>query len=279
MILFATCSDYPHPTPSLEALLEALKVNGASAGHRPWKRTAPDDFARADAVIPLCCWDYHDDPERFRSWIDGLEAKGARLLNSADTLRWNLRKTYLLDMAAKGLRVPRTFHLADASPEAIAARMAAEGWDSAVLKPVSGQSGHGVRKVDLADQSSWPDGGEAMLQEFQADIGELGETTLTFIDGLFSHAVRRVLKRGEWRANQQYGITPEGVDVDERTIEAARSYLALLPSVPLYARVDGLVRPDGFMLMELELIEPYLYCEFAPESAERFADALVRRLA
>lgn len=278
MVLFATCNLYPHPTPSLAALLESLKAKGVNAAHRPWKDMALDVFAKADAVLPLCCWDYHDDPESFRHWIDDLDAAGARLFNCADMLRWNLRKTYLLDMADKGLRVPETFHLQDASPRVIEARLAEQGWDSAVLKPVSGQSGHGVRKVDLGDKSSWPAGGEALLQEFQSDIGERGETTLTFIDGVFSHAVRRVLRSGEWRANQQYGITPERVDVDEKTIEAARSYLTVLPSTPLYARVDGLVRPDGFMLMELELIEPYLYCEFAPESAARFADALIARL-
>jgi glutathione synthase/RimK-type ligase-like ATP-grasp enzyme len=254
---------------------------GAEADYLPWKTTPPETFAAADAILPLCCWDYYDDPGRFLDWIEALEAKHARLINSPDLLRWNFRKTYLLELAKAGLAVPQTFHLPDASREAVEQRMEENGWQIAVLKPVSSQSGHGVRKLHWAERDRWSVDaipGEVLLQEYQYDISALGETTLTFIDGLFSHAVRRVLKAGEWRANTQYGTTYERAEPDRATIEAARRYLDLLPDTPLYARVDGLVRPDGFMLMELELIDPYLYCEFAPGSANIFARALLNRI-
>jgi glutathione synthase/RimK-type ligase-like ATP-grasp enzyme len=281
MILIATCSDYPHPTPNLEALLNALKAEGVEAAHLPWKTTPLETFAAAEAVLPLCCWDYYDDPQRLPDWIDALEAKGARLLNSPDILRWNFRKTYLLEMAAAGLAVPKTILLPEASRAAVAHAMEREGWEMAVLKPVSSQNGHGMQRLDWAYRAQWSlEGttGEMLLQEFQQDVGALGETTMTFIDGAFSHAVRRVLKPGEWRANPQYGITYERVEVSRGVIETARSYVDLLSSIPLYARVDGLVRPDGFMLMELELIDPYLYLEFAPGSADGMAKALLQRL-
>lgn len=281
MILVATCSEYPHPTPNLEALLAAFRSLGLEVGHRPWKTTPFETFAAADAVLPLCCWDYYDNPSAFLAWIDALEATGTQLINDPSLLRWNFRKTYLLEIAKAGLPVPKTFHLPQPSHAAVAELMEAEGWRVAVLKPVSSQSGHGVRKLDWETRAAWsidPTAGDMLLQEFQADISALGETTLTFIDGAFSHAVRRVLKPGEWRANAQYGITYERVDMDIDTIESARDYVSLLPQTPLYARVDGLARPDGFMLTELELIEPYLYCEFAPGSAERLAKALKQRL-
>ena len=279
-ILIATCSDYPHPTPSLEALLDALRSTGAEAAYLRWKTTSVQTFAAADAVLPLCCWDYYDDPERFLGWIDALEADGTKLLNPPALLRWNFRKTYLLEMASAGLAVPKTFHLQDAESRAIEQHMQSEGWQAAVLKPVSSQNGHGIQKLDWADRARWSVEsitGEALLQEFQSDVGTLGETTMTFIDGTFSHAVRRVLKPGEWRANPQYGITYERVEVGRDVIETAQSYVDLLPQRPLYARVDGLVRASGFMLMELELIDPYLYLEFAPGSADALARALLQR--
>lgn len=280
MILIATCSEYPHPTPNLEALLTALRSAGAQAAYRPWKTTPVDIFAASDAVLPLCCWDYYDDPERFLAWIAALEDSGARLINEPATLRWNFRKTYLLEMAAAGFPVPKTVHLPDASRTAVEERMRAEGWQVAVLKPVSGQSGYGVHRLDWAERAQWPiaGAGEALLQEYQEDIAALGETTLTFIDGRFSHAVRRVLKPGEWRANPQFGITYERQEVSADVVKAAGAYLRLLPQTPLYARVDGLVRPGGFMLTELELIDPYLYLEFAPGSADRMAGTLLRKL-
>lgn len=281
-ILIATCSEYPHPTPNLEALLKALRAHGMEAAYLPWKTTPLDTFAAADAVLPLCCWDYYDDPERFLGWIDALGARGAKLLNEPDLLRWNFRKTYLLELAEAGLAVPKTLHLPEASRQTIERDMGQQGWQAAVLKPVSSQNGHGIHKLEWADRARWPSSlelnGEWLLQEFQEDIGALGETTLTFIDGIFSHAVRRVLKPGEWRANPQFGITYERVEVSRDVIGTAQAYIDHLPQAPLYARVDGLARPGGFILMELELIDPYLYLEFAPGSADVMARAVLRRL-
>nr|WP_275944441.1 hypothetical protein [Microvirga flocculans] len=251
------------------------------ADHRPWKTAPVAAFAEAEAVLPLCCWDYYDDPAAFLAWIDALDARGARLINDPSLLRWNFRKTYLLELAKAGLPVPTTFHLPQASRDAVERIMEMQGWQVAVLKPVSSQSGHGVRKLDRAERDRWSldrSGTDMLLQEFQPDIASLGETTLTFIDGAFSHAVRRVLKPGEWRANPQFGITYEPIAASRDMIDAGASYLASLPQTPLYARVDGIARPNGFMLNELELIDPYLYLEFAPGSAERMAQALLRRI-
>jgi len=279
VILVATCRQHAHPTPSLDALFQALGALGIAAEHRPWTDTPVEVFAAADLVLPLCCWDYHDKVERFAAWIDALERAGGRLLNPPAVLRWNLRKTYLLEMAARGLAVPATVHLRDADEAAVAEVLTRQGWPRAVLKPVSGQSGFGVRMLEAADRSSWDlPPGEMLLQAFQPGIATLGETTLTFIDGEFSHAVHRRLRPGEWRANMQYGATVAPVEAAPEIVAAARRYLDAAPEPPVYARVDGLVGPAGFLLMEFEAIEPYLYFEMAPDGADRLARALSRRL-
>jgi hypothetical protein len=54
--------------------------------------------------------------------------------------------------------------------------------------------------------------------------------------------------------------------------------LSLIPRPAVYARVDGVVRDGQFILMELEVNEPGLGLDLAPQSADRFADALLRRL-
>ena len=46
----------------------------------------------------------------------------------------------------------------------------------------------------------------------------------------------------------------------------------------LYARVDGCVVDGGFVLMELELIEPALFLGMAPGAADRLAVAVLERL-
>lgn len=282
MILFATCNRFPDPTPSLNLLLKALQAAGVEAGFHPWNHADQRPFRSADLVLPVCCWDYQPEIARFRAWIDGLDAAGVALINAAGVLRWNLRKTYLLDLAAAGLAVPRSFHLASATPAAIEAHLRRRGWQSAVLKPVSGQGGAGVLKLDLADRGTWDlgehFGAEVLLQAFHPEIVALGEITLVFVEGEFSHAIQRRLQPGEWRANHQYGVSVETAKVDAGLIATARRYLDAAPAMPFYARVDGLARPEGFMLMELEAVEPYFYFELVPGAAERFAAALKRRL-
>ncbi len=46
----------------------------------------------------------------------------------------------------------------------------------------------------------------------------------------------------------------------------------------LYARVDGILAIDEFLLMELELIEPSLFMGFSTGAAERFANSIIKIL-
>ena len=65
----------------------------------------------------------------------------------------------------------------------------------------------------------------------------------------------------------------------ERDIVAAARVLRALEDDWLYARVDMMRDDEGrLVLMELELIEPYLYPEQGPDCAALFAKALARRL-
>ena len=52
--------------------------------------------------------------------------------------------------------------------------------------------------------------------------------------------------------------------------------------MPLYARVDGVVRDreqgSQLIVIEVEALEPALFMEFDPVSAERFAEETLRRL-
>lgn len=56
--------------------------------------------------------------------------------------------------------------------------------------------------------------------------------------------------------------------------------LAGLPVIPLYARVDGVITGTGvFCLIELEVNEPDLYFDYAPEHAACFAEAIHAKVA
>ena len=99
-----------------------------------------------------------------------------------------------------------------------------------------------------------------------------------FFNGTFSHAVRRQPPHGEWRANSAYGVSVFGIEPPEFAISAAQDVLAALPQMPVYARVDGTLVGDTFLLNELELIEPALYLHTSEGATERFARVLAQLL-
>lgn len=280
-VVIATCLDWPNPSRSETLFVEALKSRGHDVVAAPWNgEQAP--FAGAELVLLRACWDYHRAPDRFLEWLDGLEAAGTRVANPPALVRWNFDKGYLLNLEHAGVTIPGTLVVDPKDQAAIRDAMAGRGWDKAVLKPVSGQSGFGVQLLDLA-AGDWPDPGivtdRALLQEFQADIGAAGETALIFFGGRFSHAARKLIRPGEWRANSQYGAGWEPVSPSPDVIRAAAAALAAAPEPPLYARVDGIVRGDTLTVMELELIEPGLYLDTDAAAADRFVDAIEAWLA
>ena len=61
--------------------------------------------------------------------------------------------------------------------------------------------------------------------------------------------------------------------------EQGAAALRALPELPLYARVDGVVRDGALIVIEVEVLEPALFMELDPSSAQRFAEATLRRLA
>lgn len=128
--------------------------------------------------------------------------------------------------------------------------------------------------------ASYPQG--ALLQPFvQASFGEV---CLIYLAGRYSHAARRRLAPGEWRANSAYGAQIESVTPRPEWLACAEAALRCLPEPPLYARVDGLISEggggeSGFSINEVELIEPALYPQLRPAFARELAAALASRLA
>ena len=58
----------------------------------------------------------------------------------------------------------------------------------------------------------------------------------------------------------------------------ARAALAVLPTPPLYARVDAVTTDAGLRIMELELIEPTLWLAWQPPAADALAASIMGQL-
>ena len=89
---------------------------------------------------------------------------------------------------------------------------------------------------------------------------------------------------GDYRVQSVYGGVERVYEPSEAELAAARAVVAAVPNTPpeslLIARVDFVRDEVGTLrVMELELIEPYLYPEQGPQMGVVFAEALERALA
>jgi glutathione synthase/RimK-type ligase-like ATP-grasp enzyme len=274
-IALATCRRWPGLSPSDAALASALAARGHAAVAAPWNGPlAP--FADADLVVIGATWDYHEDLPGYRDWHDHVSS-GRRLVNDPALVSWNLDKGYLGDLQARGVAV-LPWEVVRAPFDDLHARLRARGWTRAVLKPMVGASGVGVRLVDPAGAppvaADVPAGAAFMLQQYAPEVARSGELAGVFVDGHFSHALRRSPRPGDFRVNSRYGGAVGACSISDRLIGEMSEVLAALPGRPVYARVDGIERDGRLVVMEVEVNEPWLGLDLAPGSADRLAKAL-----
>ncbi|HZO26837.1 MAG TPA: glutathione synthetase [Chloroflexota bacterium] len=279
-VVLVTCLAWPELSASDRLYAEALEHCGVSTAAAPWNGP-PDPFVGADLVVLRSNWDYHHDLAGFTAWLDALERAGTRMLNAPSLVRWNLEKRYLLDLERRGVRVPKT-EVVPGDPSTVASVLARHGWAEAVVKPLVGASGHGVRLVrsgeSLAAEGIAAVRGMVVVQEYLPEVAQSGEVSYVFFDARYSHAVLKRPAPGDFRVNSDYQGTIEPFQPDPSLVRQARAVLDALPETPLYARVDGVTRNGALLVTELEVNEPSLSLALAPGSAARFADATVRRL-
>ena len=283
-IALATYEQAPLLAPDDMRLIPALADVGIDAEPAVWSDAAVI-WETFDAVLVRSCWDYHRRFTEFVEWLERLDASRIPVWNSIDLIGWNAHKRYLVDLAERGVSVTPTRIVPRGHGESVEDAVRSEGWNRFVLKPAVSASGYETHALSL------PLTGEAvsivervtaqsdvLLQPFIDEIPRDGEYSLMFIDGAFSHAAIKRAAEGEFRVQREHGGSAVHVEASPSLIAAASHSLAALPERPLYARVDGVMRDDTFMLVELELIEPNLFFELSPGSEARLAAALRDRL-
>jgi glutathione synthase/RimK-type ligase-like ATP-grasp enzyme len=280
-ICFVTCLAWPDVSLSDGFVARALEARGAHVTGLPWNKEGAR-FDGFDAVVLRSSWDYHHAPDAYLAWLARWEAAGVAFWNTPALIRWNLSKAYLLDLEGAGVPVVPTLILDDAARLPVI--MAERRWDLGVVKPVVSASAHDTTLVPVAEAPAVARAiGEGrirrpvMLQPFVEEIRTRGEWSLVFIDGGLTHAVLKRPGDGDFRVQPHFGGRSERAEPAAATVEAARRSLAALPEAPLYVRIDGVEAASGFTIMEVEAHEPGLFFNLAPETADVFADAILRR--
>lgn len=264
-------------------LKPALADQGMTLHEVRWREIA-DRAGEFDAILPLMVWDYFEgNEEAFLTAIAKAE-KVTPVFNSFDILKWNADKSYLDELEARGAPVIRTTAVDRVTQTNVARAFDELDTDMLVIKPRVG--GGAWRQVLYRQGDPFPDADTlppegALLQAFLPSVKEEGEYSFLYFGGRFSHAVRKTPKAGDYRIQSTYGGVEETYEPTSAERNSARAVLDTLDIVPLYARVDLLRGRDGQLkLIELELIEPYLYLPHAKgeggenEGARAFATAL-----
>jgi O-ureido-D-serine cyclo-ligase len=272
-------------------LLAAFAAAGVSAEIADW-----DDpqvrWGGFDAALLRSAWDYTERLSEFLAWVERTAAV-TTLLHPPAVVRWNSDKHYLAQLAQQGLPTvaSRFCEPHEEAAQALEAFLAQQHEAELVVKPAVGAGSRDTRRHArtarpqiLGHMRKLLDAGRSvLLQPYLPSVDHEGETALIYLDGRFSHAIRKgpLLPAGAPATAALFApeeITARAAGSDERSV--AEGILARLPfGTLLYARIDLIRGAHGEpRLLELELTEPSLFFAHAPGSADRLAAATLARL-
>jgi len=283
-ISFATSRSYAGLTEDERLVARELKSLGVVVSPLIWDEPNPDGPV-PDAMILRSCWDYHYKTETFVDWLKRFQSGNVPLWNPPEVALWNLNKDYLTELSALDIGIPKTLWLEAGSSVGLKPLLETHGLDEVVIKPAISMSGMDTWRSSLRnaeqDQGALNDllhNRKVMVQEFIPEILSEGEISLIFIGGSFSHAVRKRPASGEFRIHEEYGGRREVFEVSAQQLAMADRVLSRWKDPLLYARVDFIPSLRGPLLIEVELIDPFLFLTYSPQAVNRFARAITEFL-
>lgn len=259
---------------------EPMRRRGWQVDTVPWDRKGVD-WGSYDRVVLRSTWDYQHHQEKFLATLAAIEAAGVRLDNSLKIVRWNMHKTYLRDLDARGVAIVPTLWRDGLAPGALLPLFDEVASDEAVIKPVTSGNAEGAYRLDRArakaqatEIENYFAGRPLMMQPFERGILVEGEFSMIYFNGELSHSILKVPKPGDFRVQEEHGADIIAVRPEPALVAAGDAAIAAIGQPLLYARADLVRHGAGFRVMELELVEPAIYLRMDPGAPNRFADAV-----
>src|SRR3954453_6766481 len=270
--------DYPEPWRwAYDVEAGALEIAGATVEPVVW--TNAGELSAFDLVLPLVVWGYHLDYARWLALLARAEVESWAMINPPSLLRWSSDKAYLAELADRGVPTVPTLAVeacCDADLEEARRRF---DTDWLVIKPPVSASADRTHRIGPKDDLPRDSHRRPMIiQPLIQEIARTGEFSLMLFGGEYSHAVVKRPKSGDFRV-QEYlgGVTLPCAAPPAEAVPLAQAALAAAPAQATYARVGIVPDDEGTLrIMELELIEPALFLEYAPRSTAAFTNAILR---
>jgi glutathione synthase/RimK-type ligase-like ATP-grasp enzyme len=265
-------------------LLQYLQQKGLDIQKEIWNDPKVD-WAAYDLAVLKAPWDYFDKYEEFVNWLNKLEQLNVRLLNPVQTVQWNSDKHYLQEIAEAGLEVIPTIFIEKGEQPELTDYFEKLNSEQIIIKPaVSGgaKNTFALKREDIeaakANIYELLQSEAFMAQPFIEQIKEEGEWSLVFFNGKFSHCLLKKAKSGDFRVQHVHGGSVHPMPASEEMLHIAQQYVDKFAQGCLYARVDGVMIDGTFSLMELELIEPFLYLDSSQNGFENYFEALQKMM-
>ena len=269
--------DYPEPWAwAYDAEAGALTEAGASVEAIAW--TEAGELTGYDLVLPLVAWGYHLDYSRWLDFLDRAERASLPLINPPALLRWNSDKSYLAELGEAGVPTVPTLAVESCSDADLEEARRQFGCEFLVIKPPVSASAMGAHLLGPNDDIPSESRGKPMIvQPLIEEISRTGEFSLMLFDGEYSHAVVKRPRSGDFRVQEYHGGETRHCNAPPSgAIELAQAALAAAPAKATYARVDIVPDDEGTLrIMELELIEPSLFINHAPDGGAAFTRAIL----
>ncbi|WP_157986667.1 ATP-grasp domain-containing protein [Chitinophaga alhagiae] len=283
-IALVTCEAQATEHDGEDAQLQAwLQGKGLEVNREVWSNPQTD-WKSYHLVVLKSTWDYHEQAAAFHGWLRSLQAAGVAVQNPADTVIWNSNKKYLPEIADSGLPVIPTALLPQGSLPGLETFF--NRWNTAqiVIKPSISAGARNTlllrREEAVAEEDKlyiMLQAEDYLVQPYLPEV-EQGEWSFLFFGGRFSHSLLKVPKAGDFRVQHIHGGTYAPAGAGAVFEEKAAVYVQQFAKDTLYARVDGIIRNNEFYLMELELIEPYLFLSTTPDGFDNYYKALASKL-
>ncbi|TCC86917.1 hypothetical protein EZ428_22185 [Pedobacter frigiditerrae] len=267
-----------------DILINFLKSNGLNITKEIWNDEQVN-WESYDLAIIKSPWDYFNLIEDFYTWLAKIDRKKVKLLNPIDIVKWNADKHYLHDIEKAGLKVTPSIFLTIGDDVKLQDYFTQLKTEKFIVKPAVSGGSKNTFKVTAANVdeineklNSLIEIEDFIVQPFLTEIEENGEWSFIFFGGKFSHALIKKAKAGDFRVQATFGGSVHPQQPDQTLLNTAQEYVNQFAKDCLYARVDGAIVNSEFILMELELIEPFLFLDTEEKALENYHEALLTLL-
>lgn len=245
-----------------------------------------------DMFLIRSAWNYYYSSSHFESFLRFIHKVRERVYNPAVAIKWNSNKNYLTDLEREGIPIIPTLFLKNANDLTLenVSKME-ERTENFVIKPCISGAGKNTFKVNLKNNNQLNKIKESllktsidgiMIQPFINSILKIGELSFVFFGDKFSHTVQRIptKKFCNHEGGTRISTFPsEALIVAKNALSATYQILKLSKGSLLYARIDILFdKKRGYLVSEVELIEPELFLQCGEECVEKFGTVIMGAL-